>query len=59
MAKNWEPTDKYCPECGARTVEVETSDGDYYVGPDFRCMTCHKRGNLWSGSKYPRVAKRG
>ena len=52
MPREWESTNKYCPECGAQTVEVETADGDYYVGPDYHCTTCDMTGNLWSGGKY-------
>lgn len=30
----------FCPECGAKGVWEEQSDGDYYVGPDYACTTC-------------------
>lgn len=39
-AKEWEPTDHFCPGCGTKAVWHETCDGDYYVGEDYLCRHC-------------------
>lgn len=36
----WVKTDYFCPHCSIKEVFVEDSDGDYYVGPTFFCVSC-------------------
>lgn len=37
---DWKPSECYCVHCGKQPVIVETGDGDYYLGPTYRCLTC-------------------
>lgn len=37
---SYEKTDLYCPKCGQQSVEVEASEGDYYLGPEYVCAKC-------------------
>jgi hypothetical protein len=30
----------HCPNCGVQSVWEEQSEGDYYAGPEFICITC-------------------
>jgi len=41
----FEKTDYFCPECGAKDVWEEAGPGDYYVGADFVCISC---GSDWT-----------
>jgi DNA-directed RNA polymerase subunit RPC12/RpoP len=43
----------HCPECGVKNVQVETCDGDYYLGPTYYCLSCkHEFGyHSWGQNK--------
>ncbi|MGZ3796485.1 MAG: hypothetical protein ACXVB1_08975 [Pseudobdellovibrionaceae bacterium] len=38
--ENYEKTEYFCPNCGAKDVWEEQGDGDYYVGADLICSNC-------------------
>lgn len=44
--ETWEDTRFFCPNCGEKTVWVEGSPGDYYVGPSYLCSSCSHGFNL-------------
>lgn len=35
-----EDTNIHCPSCGVKNVKVENTEGDYYVGPEYYCLSC-------------------
>jgi hypothetical protein len=39
--ETWELTDLFCPQCGSKTIWHEVSPGDYYVGEQHLCLSCH------------------
>jgi hypothetical protein len=50
--ERWELEEKiFCPGCGNKTVWVEQSPGDYYLGPDHYCTTCAHRFSLCGPTK--------
>jgi len=39
----------FCPNCGVQDVYIEMSEGDYYTGPDYFCISCKAEFNLPTG----------
>ncbi len=44
------PTDYHCVKCGGKTVMELDEEGDYYIGPDYVCLTCNTKFNLPSNA---------
>ena len=38
--ENYEKSDLYCPNCGKKEVWEEQGEGDYYLGPNYYCISC-------------------
>jgi hypothetical protein len=38
----WEATELFCVNCGKQPVKVEPGSGDYYVGPEYMCLSCEE-----------------
>lgn len=38
--EEFEKCDLFCPNCGVRSVWQEQSQGDYYLGETFICISC-------------------
>ena len=48
MAKaKWVKSGNHCPGCGSAETWVKNDDGDYYVGPDYVCLSCGAKGYMW------------
>lgn len=43
--ETYEKVDVHCPNCGKKEVWA-SEEGDYYVGEDYICISCHAKFNL-------------
>lgn len=37
--EEWTKTDYFCPKCGKKRIFISL-EGDYYLGPEYRCAEC-------------------
>lgn len=55
----FEKTEYFCPQCGAKEVWQEQGAGDYYVGEDWICTACSSIWKMIGPSKITEINDMG